>query len=32
MLEGRGYRTTAAREDWALHEPLAINTLYAIRT
>ena len=31
-LEGRGYRTTAAREDWALHALLGIHTLYAIRT
>jgi FkbM family methyltransferase len=32
LLEGKGYRTTSAREDWALHELLAIDTLYAIRT
>jgi FkbM family methyltransferase len=32
MLEGHGYRTTSAREDWALHELLGIHTLYAIRT
>ena len=31
MLEGRGYRVTSAREDWALHELLGISTLYAWR-
>ncbi len=31
ILEGHGYRTTSAREDWALHELLGISTLYAIR-
>ena len=31
MLEGRGYRTAHAREDWALHELLGISTLYAVR-
>jgi FkbM family methyltransferase len=31
LLETRGYRTTSAREDWALHALLGISTLYAIR-
>jgi len=31
LLEGRGYRTSRARADWALHELLGIWTLYAIR-
>jgi FkbM family methyltransferase len=30
-LDSRGYRTTHAREDWALHELLGIYTLYATR-
>lgn len=31
LLDSRGYRTTSAREDWALHALLGISTLYAIR-
>ena len=31
LLERHGYRTTIAREDWALHELLGIYTLYAAR-
>ena len=31
LLEQHGYRTTSAREDWALHELLGISTLYATR-
>lgn len=31
LLEGRGYRVTRDREDWALHELMGISTLYAVR-
>jgi 31-O-methyltransferase len=31
LLERRGYRTSRARADWALHELLDIWTLYAVR-
>jgi FkbM family methyltransferase len=31
LLDSQGYRTTHAREDWALHELLGIYTLYATR-
>jgi FkbM family methyltransferase len=31
LLARRGYRTTHAREDWALHDLLGISTLYAVR-
>ena len=31
LLQERGYRTTRAREDWAMHALLGISTLYAFR-